>query len=198
MKKSERILLGVFAVLFIVIIGGGALAYGLSHYRGIQEETARLHDRLVEMNEAINEGAEWQRRSEWLDTAVPVLASRQEASSRLLEALQKEAEKAGLVLAGREFLETPKELGEDGQPLTEGEGYFDKATVRLTLSGVKEQALFAWMHAVQQPRSFLGVTRLQMSPSGKGKTVNAEVEVTQFYREGTAKAASLKPEGGQS
>ena len=32
-------------------------------------------------------------------------------------------------------------------------------------------------------KAFLGVTRLRMSPTGEGKSVNCELEVTQFYRE---------------
>jgi len=183
MKKSERLLLGVFALLFLVIVGGGGLTFGFNHYRGIVEESDRLKDRLIEMNQAIHEGAEWQRRSDWLESQVPTFSSRQEASTKLLESLQQEAEKAGLTLSGREFLESSRELGPDGLPAEVVAGYFDQATVRLTLSAAKEQALFTWMHALQQPESFLGVTRLLLNPSGQGKTVNAEVEVTQFYRE---------------
>lgn len=190
MKRSERILLGVFAFVFLVVVGGGALTFGLNHYRSITEETQRLRDRLVDMNQAITEGAEWQRRSEWLDASAPAFTSRQEASARLLEIIQKQADKAGLTLAGREFLEAPKEIAEDGLPVEGGSGYFDRATVRLTLSAVKEQAFFTWMHGVQQPGSFLGITRLMVSPTGQGKSINAEVEVTQFYREGAAKAGN--------
>ena len=186
MKRSERLLLGLFGLLFIVIVGGGALTFGLQHYRGIVEETERLRDRLVDMNTAITQGAEWQRRSEWLDETVPTFTSRQEASTRLLDVIQKEAVKAGLTLAGREFMETAKELGPDGLPVEGTTGFFDQATVRVTVNLAKEKAFFTWMQAVQQPGSFLGVTRLLMNPSGKDKTINAEVEVTQFYREGPA------------
>lgn len=183
MKRSERLLLGVFGLLFIVIVGGGALTFGINHYRDIQEESARLTDRLIEMNQAVTEGSEWQRRSDWLEAHVPSFPSRQEASSKLLDALQKEAEKAGVTLTGREFLEKrpgPEVDGADAEPDT---SYFDQATVRVTLTGAREQALFAWMHALQQPERFLGVTRLQINPSGQGKTVHVEAEVTQFYRE---------------
>ena len=45
----------------------------------------------------------------------------------------------------------------------EGElGYFDQATVKTTLTGVQEQALFTWLHTLQQPKSFIGVTRVQI------------------------------------
>lgn len=183
MKRSERLLLGIFAILFIVIVGGGALTFGINHYRGISEEKERLADRLIEMNQAITEGAEWQRRSDWLDAHVPAFASRQEASSKLLEAIQKEADQAGVTLTGREFLENRQQSTEPDGQAAEASTYYDQATVRLTLTGAREQALFAWMHALQKPERFLGVTRLQINPSGQGKTVNVEAEVTQFYRE---------------
>lgn len=187
MKKSERVLLALFVLVFIVIVGGGLLSYGINHYRGIVEETDHLKERLIEMNMAITQGAEWQQRSEWLDAEVPSFASRQAASTRLLEVIQREAEKAGVTLAGREFLEASPLLGEDGLPNPETTGFFDRASVRLTISAAKEKAFFAWMHAIQQPGSFLGVTRLQLIPSGQGKTLNAEVDVTQFYQEQAAR-----------
>ncbi|SKB00689.1 hypothetical protein SAMN02745166_03204 [Prosthecobacter debontii] len=183
MKKSEKLLLAVFGLLFIIIIGGGGLTLAYNHYREVSDEVEGLKNRLIEMNQAITEGAEWQRRSEWLDENVPTLSSRQEASTRLLESLQREAEKAGLTLAGREFLESRSKVDVDGQPSEEISGYFEQATVRVTLSQVKEEPFFKWMHALQQPQGFLGITRLLINPSGQGKTINAEVEVTQFYRE---------------
>jgi hypothetical protein len=65
-------------------------------------------------------------------------------------------------------------------------GFFEKASIKITLNGVKEKELFAWMHSIQQPKSFLGITRLQIVPANQGKTVNCEVDITQFYREGQA------------
>lgn len=183
MKRSEKILLTLFAVLFLLIIGGGGLAMGIRHYFAILEENEGLRDRVIEMNEAIAQGSEWQRRFDWLDKNVPGFASRQEASSRLLETIQKEAEKLALAFADRQFLEPVRQLGQDGLPLEEDGGYYDQASVRVTLSKVKEQAVFTWMHALQSSGGFLGVTRLQITPAGEGKTINVEAEITQFYRE---------------
>jgi len=186
MKRSEKILLIVFGFIFLIIVGGGMVAYGIQTYRGIQQECISLNERIVEMNAAIAQGSEWQRRSQWLDASVPNFTSRQDASSRLLDSIQKEADKNSLTLAGKEFVEEVKVLAQDGLPIEEEGGYYDKASVKITITETKEQALFAWMHGLQQPDSFLGITRLQITPSGKSKTVNVEVEVTQFYREKAA------------
>jgi hypothetical protein len=83
-------------------------------------------------------------------------------------------------------------VGEDGQPEEAG-GYFDQATVRVTLLEVKEEALFQWIHAITEPKQFLGVTRMQITPTGQGKLVNCEVELTQFYREKTAPKLTRAP-----
>ena len=184
MKKREKILLAAFAVLFGIIVGGGLLTWSLKTWRELSAENAGLRTRLAEMRRNIAQGAEWQGRSDWAENNVPAFGSLEEARSKLLEIVQAQAQKIGVAIGGKEFIEQAQPApGLDGE-VEEPVDYFDKATVKLTLNGVKEQQLFEWMFALQEPRSFLGVTRFQMAPSGQGKTVNCEVEVTQFYREG--------------
>jgi hypothetical protein len=185
MKKSEKVLLGVFAFLVLVIIGGGGLTFAFKIYMAIREVNETLRDRLAEMNLAISQGADWADKYGWLEEKVPGFTSRQEASAKLLEAITAEAEKLGLSIGGKEFIEEAKVLGPDGLPVDETLGYFDHAAVKITLTGVPEKAFFAWLHALQQPQSFLGISRLLINPSGTNKTVNCEVEFTQFYREKT-------------
>jgi len=183
MKKSEKLLLGIFAVLFLLIAGGGGFMLGINKYRSIAVENEGLKRRLMEMHQAITEGADWQRKADWIESNVPSLGSRQEASSRLLERTQKEAAAAGVTLGGKEFVEPRRSVGIDGLANEESGGYFDTATVRITLPGVSEEALYRWLHAVSQTDAFIGVTRLLINPTGQDKTVNCEVELTQFYRE---------------
>lgn len=190
MKKSEKVLLGVFAFLFIAIIGGGGLMYAFNNYTSIREENDTLRDRLADMNLAISQGADWAEKYGWLEEHCPNFTSRQEASAKLLEVITAEAEKRGVSIGGKEFIEAARVLGPDGLPLEENLGYFDKATVKITLAGIQEQAFFGWLHALQQPQSFLGITRMQINPSGTNKTINAEVEFTQFYREKSAPKVS--------
>jgi hypothetical protein len=185
MKKSEKVLLGVFAALFLVLIGGGGGMMAFKNYLEVREEVASLRDRLADMNLAISQGAEWADRQTWLDESLPGFTSHQDASAKLLEKVMQEAEKLGLSIGGKEFVEQTQALGPDGLPVEEELGYFDQATVKTTLTGVQEQAFFSWLHTLQQPKSFIGVTRVQINPSGTNKTINAEVEFTQFYHEKT-------------
>jgi hypothetical protein len=186
-KKSEKLLLGIFAALFIgiALIGGGTFA--LRNYLDVRDEIDLLRDRLSSMNLAISQGADWADKQTWLDENVPAFTSNKDASAKLLETVTQEAQKQSLTLGTTEFLEPTRAIGTDGLPVEEEEeSHFDKAAIKTILTGVPEKAFFAWLHELQKPKSFLGITRLQINPTGSNKTINAEVEFTQFYREKAA------------
>ena len=107
MKRSEKLLLSVFAILFLAIVGGGLLTIGVKNYQGVQAENDRLKDRLSGMAAAIAQSADWQRKSDWVDQHMPKFASHEEASSRLFQVVQMEAEKVGVKIATREMLPRP-------------------------------------------------------------------------------------------
>jgi len=186
MKKSEKVLLGVFAAIFISIalLGGGAFA--LRTYFEVKDEVELLRDRLGSMNLAVSQGADWAEKNTWLEENVPGFTSHKDASAKLLETVTAAAQKHDLTISGTELLEPARTIGPDGLPVDEEEGHFDKAAIKTTLTGVTEQAFYTWLHTLQQPQSFIGITRLQINPAGSNKTINAEVEFTQFYHEKTA------------
>jgi len=184
MKRSEKLLLSVFAILFLAIVGGGLLTIGVKNYQGVQAENDRLKDRLSGMAAAIAQSADWQRKSDWVDQHMPKFASHEEASSRLFQVVQMEAEKVGVKIATREML--PRPTIQEGDEL----GYFDKASVKLSFTDVSEQDLFKWMHMLQKPTSFIGFTRMLITPNAQGKTINCEVDVTQFYHESMTQKVS--------
>ncbi|MBL9179680.1 MAG: hypothetical protein JNM65_16575 [Verrucomicrobiaceae bacterium] len=186
MKKSEKILLGIFAAIFIgvALIGGGAFAFRT--YFEVKDEVGLLRDRLGSMNLAVSQGAEWAEKNTWLEENVPGFTSNKDASAKLLETVATAAQKHGLTIGGTELLEPARAIGPDGLPADEDEGHFDKAAIKTTLTGITEQAFYTWLHALQQPKSLIGITRLQINPAGSNKTINAEVEFTQFYHAKTA------------
>ena len=182
MKKSEKMLLTLFVGLILAFVLGGGGMLALRNYIEVREEIDLLRDRLSDMNLAIAEGSDWAEKHAWLDEHAPLFTSSQEASARLLETITREAEKLSLDIGAKEFLEQARQIDSDGE-LVEEDGSFAKATVKTTLNGVSEKPFFAWLHALQQADSFIGVTRLQINPSGTNKTINAEVEFTQFFHE---------------
>jgi hypothetical protein len=184
MKKSEKVLLGIFAAIFIgvALIGGGAFAFRT--YFEVQDEVELLRDRLGSMNLAVSQGTEWAEKNAWLEESAPGFTSNKDASAKLLETVTAAAQKHDLTIGGTELLERTRAIGTDGLPVEdEEESHFEKASIKTTLTGVSEQAFFTWLHALQQPKSFIGITRLQINPAGSNKTINAEVEFTQFYHE---------------
>lgn len=186
MNKREKILLVAFSIMFGVIVGGGLLTWSLKSYTSISEENSKLRKRVADMTRNIAQGAEWQGRSDWADNNVPSFGSVEEARGKLLEVVQACAQKESVTITSKEFIEQAKPVTALDGSTIEQAGYFDKASVKLTLNGVKEEPLCKWMFALQEPRSFLGITRFQMEPTGKDRTVNCEIEVTQFYRAGGA------------
>ena len=178
MKPRERILLISFSVLLLLIVGGGLTMFLVRTYRGITDETQLLRRRLEDSNRVIADGSEWQRRHEWVKKHLPAFKSSQEASASLIgDDSDESAQAVNLTIGAKEFV-TPKKAATDKEP-----SQFDRVTVKVTLPEVDEKVLFSWMHALQQPQAFMGVSRLQMSPSGKGKSVKCEVEITQLYEE---------------
>ena len=182
MKQSEKLLLGIFATLLLILVGGGGVLFAYRNYAEIKDEVSQLGDQLENMRSQVASGEKWAARQTWIDENLPEFGARQEASTKLYEAVQAEAEKAGVSLLGREILEPTQALGPDGLPLDEEEqlNAFQQAAVKITLNGVKEEEFYQWLHALQQPKSFIGITRLQITPNSK--SINAEVEFTQFYR----------------
>ncbi len=177
MKRSEKILLTLFAIAFALIVGGGGLSLAIKKYRAIGEDTERLSLKLSSMATDIAQGSKWQARSEYVQAHVPKFGTAEEASSKLFDLVSKEAEKLGLKTSAREMV--PAHIPAEGEDL----GFFDKASVKITFADAPEQALFTWMHALQKPDAFIGITRLLITPSAQGKTVACEVDITQFYRQ---------------
>ncbi|MEI6533749.1 MAG: hypothetical protein WCN98_00300 [Verrucomicrobiaceae bacterium] len=181
MKPREKTLLIIFLALFAVIAGGGLLALSLKSYLSIKSDNETFQLRVANMKASIAQGAQWQKRSDWLHANAPTWASREEASSKLLDVIQTEAQAAGLVLGNRELVKDPKTPEGDAAP-----HYFNQTSVKLTINSVTEKQLFTWLHALQKPTCFLGVTRLQITPLADTKTVNCEAQITHFYLESPA------------
>jgi hypothetical protein len=177
MKKSEKILLAIFSVMFLFIVGGSVVQWAWSSYQEVRTDTQRLRTKLQEMNANLSQSQEWARRSAWLDEQMPQFTSHEDASSKLFETVQAKAQAASLTISAREILPQPQ--------LEEGEssGNYDEASVKLTFTDVGEKELFSWMHslATEKPHKFIGITRMQLQPGGKQHSVTCEVDVTQYF-----------------
>lgn len=186
MNKREKILLAAFAAMFLVIVGGGLMTFAVKHYREVKIENEKLESRIATMTRDIAQGADWKGRAEFVETNIPAFNSLEEARGKLMEAVLERAKTAGVAIAAKEFIEQAKPAAALTDEPQEQPAFYSRTTVKITLTEAQEKALFAWIFSMQEPRSFLGITRFLMSPAGKGKSVNCEIEITQFYREGQA------------
>jgi hypothetical protein len=177
MKKSEKILLAIFSMMFVIIVGGGVVKWAWNTYQEVHADSARLRGKLQEMAANLSQSEEWKKRYDWLEESMPQFTGHEDASSKLFDAVQKQAETAGLSIGAREML--PQRTLQEG----ESAGNYDQASVKLTFTDVGEKELFSWMHglAVEKPHKFIGITRMQLQPGGKEHTVSCEVDVTQFF-----------------
>jgi hypothetical protein len=184
MKKSEKFLLTAFTFVFLILVGGGGVKYAYTQYMAIREENESLSNRIADMNYAISKGTDWAEKYHWLEENIPSFSSHEEASSKMLGVILTLADKRGLGIGGKEFIEESNEIGSDGLPVETNLGYFNRAKVKITITGALEKVFYQWLEDIQQAKLFIGVTHLLINPVGSNKTVNCEVEFTQFYRDG--------------
>lgn len=180
MSNRESRLFLVFGILLLgagLLFGGRA---GFTKWQGAREETTRLRQEVTDMQALLDDRRTWERRHEWIESALPRHASRQEASASLLALVEAAAHGAGVKLAKRELIAPSGNTGEDEAG---DEAYFDRATVQVGLEA-PEKDVVAWLHRVQNPPHFCGVTRLVLEPGGEaGGLLRCEAEITLWYRE---------------
>ena len=194
MSKRERTLawgFGGAAIVFAMILFATT---GKNWITGLFSENERLRERAAELRYLIDHHDSWADRDAWLDEKVPHFASRQEASSALLEAVEAlastsrgESEQASVILKSRQLTEPTNATGIGEGDSDDSNAYFDATTVKMEIEA-PEAALYQWIHRLHAPDTFRGITALNLEriesgtndQSDKG-TLRAEVELTQFY-----------------
>jgi len=189
MSGRERKLawgLGGAAIVFFAILFATT---GSSWVKSLFSENVRLRERAAELRSLIDHHDSWAQRDAWLDENVPHFASRQEASSALLEAVEAlagstegESGQSGVILKSRQLTE-PTHSADHSD---DNNAYFDATTVKMEIEA-PEAALYQWIHRLHAPDTFRGITALNLERSERSEgntgnaTLRAEVELTQFY-----------------
>jgi hypothetical protein len=181
MKLSQResILLAVFAVLLLLLVGGGLVWAGGRSLAGLIRENAALAERAANLQRAVDDRAVWEARDAWLNEHTDTFRSREDASAALLSHIETQARDAGMELTGREILGGGQE-GTDAAEEDASSTYFQTATIRVRVQGEPEKVL-PWLHSLQQPERLIGVTAEVIDAEGE---FTAEIEVTKSYFEG--------------
>lgn len=150
MKASERRMLIVLGVVGS-LCGGAILSQRLLQMQhGVERKENGLRLRQMETDALLAEADLWQQRLAWLDASQPAMASENQASESLLEAL--------LTSAGKHSLQVQKQQLHES---VVGPFHHDVG-VTLTVRG-PFSAVFRWMHEIQSPESFCSVPQLQMT-----------------------------------
>ncbi len=169
MSSNERNLLTVFLVL-IALLGG---ALGVQQFRAWQHRIERkerdVELKQMEASSLLAEAERWTACREWLAQAQPMAQSDLEAEQGLLDSLRSSSSNAGL--------EIKKTTPETKQTTP----FYRQFSVTLVLKGEVE-ALFRWLHELQQPTTFYVVPNITISPDKEDPTkVNATVQIMRWY-----------------
>ncbi len=154
MKASERRLLLVLGVLALLCITAVLVQRLLILQRSTARRVHSLELRQVESRAILAEADLWKARLEWLKENQPAMASENQASEELLEAV--------LSLANTHHLTVQKKQLHE----VSAHPFYREVGVTLTMLGDLPN-VFRWMHALLTPESFRLVSQLKILPDAK-------------------------------
>ena len=178
LKKSEKRLLVVFLSLFAVIVGGFGSTLLFNHFSNSLSELEALEVKRDALEHTLAQSTHWANRRAWINTNIPSHGSREEASGKLLELVSATVESAGLKVLDKQVQTNPDAM--NGSTSTGPSVYFDRVSVVLELSG-EEEDIFRWLHTIQQPESFVGITQIDYSRTEDKSLCTAHVSL--WFRE---------------
>ena len=178
LKKSEKRLLIAFLSLFAVIVGGFGSLLLFNHFSNSLSELDALEVKRDTLEHTLAQSTHWANRREWINTNIPSYASREDASGQLLELVSSTVKSEGLEVLDKQVQTNPDAIA--GSSGTGPSVYFDRVSVVLELGGEEEQ-IFRWLHMIQQPESFVGVTHMEYSRTEEKSVCTAHISL--WFRE---------------
>ncbi|NNE92286.1 MAG: hypothetical protein HKN23_11615 [Verrucomicrobiales bacterium] len=173
MTKREKTLGWIFGVLLAVIGGGILFTTGIGKISEMRAQSRRLAERADELETVIRTRAVWEQRSEWITGAIPEFETAGKASAELISRVDTVTAQFGVEVEEKELLPEIEDESEGG--------YFDSAGLKIRVTG-PDESVVRFLHALQQPAKFTGVTALAIEPSAGG--LSCEAEIRQFYSRG--------------
>ncbi len=177
LKKSERILLGIF--ISMLFVAATWVAWNIYSAKRVELEDAAhlLSIQEAEVEVLLRQKDLWLQRANWLQAAQPKFTSWDEADIQLLQDARAAGD-TGVTTTDHQLLD-PVE--------TE---LYRQAGVRFKAEG-SLTSVFAWLYKLQSPEKFRVISKLRVAPDKEDtKKVNCEVELLRWYRVGDDLAAS--------
>jgi hypothetical protein len=114
--------------------------------------------------------AEFAEQMTWLANKEPKPATYQETQTTLQQFAESQARNLGLTIKSQEPL-----------PTDESGTYYHRAQVKINLSG-REQALYQWFDAINDPDVFRTTFQIRMSPNTKDDTlIDCSATLSQWF-----------------
>ena len=176
MTKREKTLGWMFGALFVAIVGTSVTVGAFRKIGSMKTQSQQLADRVVEIESIIKSRALWEQRSGWIAENVPQFETRGKASTELISRIDAASQQTGVIVEGKELIAAPTE-----EELEVEGGFYDSAGMKITVTG-SEQSVVKWIHALQQPSSFTGVSGVVLEKTGDGTGLNCEAEVRLWYQ----------------
>jgi len=154
MKASERRLILILGVLALLCLTALIVRSLLILQRSTARRVQSLELRQIESRAMLAEAGLWKARLEWLKEHQPPMASENQASEELLEAVLSLANKHHLTVQKKQLHEVS------------GLSFYREVGVTLTMLGDLPD-VFRWMHALLTPESFRLVSQLKILPDAK-------------------------------
>ncbi|MGY8640795.1 MAG: hypothetical protein ACKVJU_06855 [Verrucomicrobiales bacterium] len=119
--------------------------------------------------------AMWEQRSSWIGENLPTFETRGKASSELISRVDTVSKQYGVTIDTKELIEAPTE-----EELELEGGYYDSAGLKIEISG-NEESVVKWVHSLQQPNKFIGVSGLKIEPDADSGLLRCEAKVRLWY-----------------
>ena len=167
MKKSEKILLSLFALTLLVIGGGIGFDQWRKTKASVIEEKWNLELQLAEIETLIEEADLWQNRSQWLQAHQPVYSTRDTIDNHIFQTVK---HPVGNVSIGNIKLIEGKQSD-----------HWVQAGARVVATGTMPE-VFGWLHQLQSPKNFYVIENLKVIPDKKSlDVIQCEFELIRWY-----------------
>lgn len=171
MSPREQKLLIFFAVAGFAIVNFLGYGFASGKRQEVNASRAQARDQLATADMFRDSRAQVTDQMEWLAKHEPEPMANQDAQTKLLELVEREARAAGLEIKSQKPLPTDAPEGR----------YYHRAKLQITVTGA-EEALYRWFDQLNIPDQFRAATQIRLSPNAKDDTkIDCSATIEQWF-----------------
>lgn len=170
MSDREKKLLAMLVVAGFIIVNFFLYTFYVQKKTIFDNDFTSAKAQLQQAISFQESSAQLAEEMEWLNENQPEPSLYQNVQTKLQEFVDNQARNVGLTITRQELLPTD----------TTGIHYH-RAQVRIVLTG-KEQALYRWFDAINDPAAFRAAYEIRLSPNGKDDTlIDCTATIAQWF-----------------